>query len=245
MLDDGELKTGDIMDAYVLLFSKLKHNKQNLKDMNNVVDIVYETITEYFGKGWDSEVRNKLLSIGTTLENLRGENIAMCTERAILAQNLFKILGIDSVLKQSMIEFQQNTTPHAYNILRIDGINYIFDSAIPNKINADKPNPIVGKLNNDEYMMLVDGRTKTTIQTEELENGVIYGAGRPGIYSVMQRFESDLDKIRAQAGLTKQTTELGKETLNEQSNISLLDGIEKVEFAISEKLRESKILKDK
>ena len=94
--DKTHCKIGDFSDAYDIL-------KKNIKDysklsLENIGDVVFDTVWQYFGGIDNINERLKYfpdiddeeeLGIGT-LSSLKGQDVAMCVERASLAHNLFK-----------------------------------------------------------------------------------------------------------------------------------------------------------
>lgn len=159
---DGDyynVQIGDVFDAYELLKSKI--NSIDVTDIFELSRIVLETVNEYFGgfdnianrknyyhhSGYDYENKNNKIS------NLKGTGAAMCVERAALAQNLLKSLGINSFYKISGIIKDNNRQVHSYNIIEYNDKYYIFDSSIPNLINGEV-NPLIAEIDKETFTLL-------------------------------------------------------------------------------------------
>ena len=153
-----DAKIGDIKDAYYLLKEKI-----NNIDSNNIYElseVVLDVVDEYFGG--ISNTNNRLNyyydndyeeSKDNKMSNLKGTGAAMCTERAALAQNLLKSLGINSCFKTSGIINNGNKEGHSYNLIEYSNKYYIFDTSIPNVID-NRPNPLIGEIDRDSFELL-------------------------------------------------------------------------------------------
>lgn len=200
--------TGNIDDVYIELFESIK--KQDLEniDTNQIIQIVYQTVNKYFGAEGRVD-RYQFLNeehFGTnTLSDLKGKNLAACVERALLSQNLFKMIGIDSTIKQSDIINNGNQDSHAYNILRIANKNYIYDSAMAKVVNGKKTEPIVGTISDEEYMLIIDGTSRYGAKTKKMENGIIYDSSFNNIDEELKKLTpEEIEAFKRQAKLKQE-----------------------------------------
>ena len=143
---------GDVSDAYEMLKEIIsKNNAQNFED---ICACIYQTVNTYFNgikninkrmsyyKDLDDiETEDDITRVST----LKGEGAAMCVERAMLAQNLLKLLNIGSFYKASCIERDGKLEIHAYNLIANNDKYYIFDSSIPTERNS-KVSPLIGEI---------------------------------------------------------------------------------------------------
>lgn len=151
-------KIGNIKEAYELL--KLKIVNIDINNIFEVSRVVLETIDEYFGGFKNIKQRmdyyypkDEEESKNNTIANLRGTGAAMCTERAALAHNLLKSLGINSVFKTSGIILNNNEEVHSYNLIEYNNKYYIFDPSITNVIN-DCNNPLICEIDKESFDLI-------------------------------------------------------------------------------------------
>ena len=158
--DKTHCKIGDFSDAYDIL-------KKNIKDysklsLENIGDVVFDTVWQYFGGIDNINERLKYfpdiddeeeLGIGT-LSSLKGQDVAMCVERASLAHNLFKSLNINSTLKFLEIMIDGKYDSHAFNLIEDNNKFYIYDSTLRKKV-GDKFGPIFVEIPKDYYLQLM------------------------------------------------------------------------------------------
>ena len=151
-------KIGDIKYSYELLKSKITNIKSD--DIFELSHVVLETIDEFFGGHDNIDARMDYYypedfkeSKNNKISNLKGTGAAMCVERAALAQNLLKSLGINSFFKTSGIIKNNNKEVHSYNLIEFDGKYYIFDSSMPNLIN-NQINPLIAEIDNETFTLL-------------------------------------------------------------------------------------------
>ncbi len=152
---------GNVRDAYEILSKLLKERKPG--NFEELMEIVFETIQTYFGDYQNISERMKNYPDIDMIEgyhydigavaNLKGKNAAMCVERAMLAQNLLKLLCIHSFYKASGIMKDGKLEGHAYNLVEYEDKFYVFDSAIPT-IHDDKIYPIVAEVPKEVFEML-------------------------------------------------------------------------------------------
>ncbi len=151
-------KIGDIKDAYELL--KLKIKNINTTDIYELARVVLETVDEFFGGIDNIEMRLDYYypsdfeeSKDNKISNLKGEGAAMCVERAAVAQNLLKSLGINSFFKTSGIIKNNEKEVHSYNLIEYKGKYYIFDTSIPNLIN-NQVSPLIAEIDEETFRLL-------------------------------------------------------------------------------------------
>lgn len=192
-------KIGNISEAYEILKNKLQNNKEY--SIDEICSIVFEVIDEYFG---NFENTNKRLSFYTDedfieseddygkISDLKGKSSAMCVERAALAQNLLKSLGINSIFKSSRVTVNGKRDAHAYNLVEYEGKYYIFDSTIPT-IKNDKINPLITEIPQEAFasisMPIFDGFSIEVLHYNPLMNmdyNIIYDYGNEKFLNVDQ-----------------------------------------------------------
>lgn len=151
-------KIGDIKEAYELL--KLKISNINNTDIYELSRVVLETVDEFFGGIDNIERRLDYYypsdfeeSKDNKISNLKGKGSAMCVERAALAQNLLKSLGINSFFKTSGIIKNNEQEVHSYNLIEYNDKYYIFDTSIPNLIN-NQVNPLIAEIDKETFTLL-------------------------------------------------------------------------------------------
>lgn len=200
--------TGNLDDTYLILLKKLKNRNLDDIDFSEIVHMVYQTVNEYFGTKGRVDRYNVLKEedLGVnTLSDLKGRNLAACVERALLSQNLFKILGIDSTIKQSSITNNRKEEGHAYNILRVDNKNYIYDSSMAKVVDGKKTEPIVGTISDEEYMLIIDGTSRYGAKTRMMENGIIYDSSFGHIDEELEKLTPEaIESFRRQAKLQEE-----------------------------------------
>lgn len=167
-----KITTGNLDDVYETTLDKIK-KKDNL-NFEEITKLVYQTITDYFGKGHDIQKRLELLPdedseeiVGVAkLTDFKGQNAAMCVERALLSQNIFKLIGVNSTLKLSQITFNGDIDGHAYNILRYKDKFYIYDSSIPTIDEKGEVLPLVKEISEKEYVEIIKENRKDGCKIE-------------------------------------------------------------------------------
>jgi hypothetical protein len=190
-LDDSvDAKIGDIKEAYELLKSKI--NGIDNADIFELSREVLETVDEFFGGFANIDVRMDYYypadfdeSKDNKISNLKGTGAAMCVERAALAQNLLKSLGINSFFKTSGIIKNNNKEIHSYNLIEFNNRYYIFDSSMPNLIN-NQINPLIAEIDKDTFNLLCspipDIGISTTVSHynpyREIDLTITYDSGR-------------------------------------------------------------------
>lgn len=147
---------GNIDDAYISLIGKIK--TEETCDFQTVCKLILETVNEYFGFGYNFEKRMEIFKPtdevrSTPISEIKGQNIAMCTERAMLSQNLLKFIGIDSTLKISQVYSNGYKSVHAYNIVKNEDSHYIFDSTNP-KMEGSEVTPIITEITKEAFDLI-------------------------------------------------------------------------------------------
>ena len=97
----------------------------------------------------DEEYFAKLESL--TIGDLKGKNVAMCTERAAIAQNLLSLFGIESYYCCGSISYNGKQENHCFNIAAAKNGYILLDYSIPCYINAQTLEyaPFQGKIKDD------------------------------------------------------------------------------------------------
>ena len=195
--DVGDIKyciIGNIKEAYELLKKIVQNNNPtNIFDYSKCVQ---EVILNYFGDYSNVDSRLQYFkdtdSDGTIIgnvSNLAHKNAAMCTERAMVAQNLLKQLGIDATFKMSGVIINNKTYCHAFNLIASNDKYYLFDASIPTgKVN--EINPIICEIPKDVYDKISKPNTEigesihvnhfNPLQNNDCD--IIYDAGRDYVY---------------------------------------------------------------
>ncbi len=156
--NNANAKMGDIKDAYLLLESKLRGiDNFNIYELSC---IILETVNEFFGGFVNIDARmtyyypeDFIESQNNKISNLKGTGAAMCVERAALAQNLLKYLGINSFFKASGILRNNKKEDYCYNLIEYNGKYYIFDTSLPNLIN-NQISPLIAQIDEESFTLL-------------------------------------------------------------------------------------------
>ncbi len=190
-------KIGDVSEAYKTLEEKIKTSKSF--DFEKISTLVFEVVDEYFGRF--ENVKSRMLfypdedSIYSgedygKISELKGKSSAMCVERAALAQNLLKIIGINSIFKSSKVIINGKHDAHAYNLVEYDGKYYIFDTTIPT-LRDGIISPIITEIPQDVFnamsMPMIDGYSVEISHfnpLQEIDYTIIYDSGREKSISI-------------------------------------------------------------
>lgn len=137
------MKTND----YIYDFAKyVKKNKINNK--GTLVKFVENFINSYFGISNGIDMRDTYfdrIAFQTTttddeyfeklnnleIGDLKGKNIAMCTERAALAQNLLSLFGFEIYYCMGCVNNNGNEESHCFNIARAKDSFILLDYSLP------------------------------------------------------------------------------------------------------------------
>ena len=120
-------------DSYILDFCKYIKDK-NIENEVSLFRLILEFITNYFGviviKQIDRDDMLKMIYKNETsfydrIEEskfswYKGKGNAMCSERAILVENILSFLGFDIYFILGKIEIDDEEISHSYNILNVD-----------------------------------------------------------------------------------------------------------------------------
>lgn len=137
------MKTTD----YIYDFAKYV-KKNNINNRGTLVKYVENFINSYFGISNGTDMRDTYfdqIAFQTTttddeyfekLENLeigdlKGKNVAMCTERAALAQNLLSLFGFDVYYCMGCVSNNGKEESHCFNIARAKDTFMLLDYSIP------------------------------------------------------------------------------------------------------------------
>lgn len=173
--------------------------KRNITTKGSLIKIIENYINIYFGINTkegdfrddyfdqiafqstttDEEYFAKLANL--ELGNLKGKNIAMCTERTAMAQNLLSLFGIDSYYCMGCVNNAGREEPHCFNIAKAKDCYRLLDYSIPcpvikNNVVVDyapfqgsiefdnledvMQNNLVNSFDNYEYVILPEGIKK-------------------------------------------------------------------------------------
>lgn len=142
-MNDYSMKTTD----YIYEFAQyIKENKINNKE--SLISSIEPFINKYFGISKGKDKRDTYfdqMAFQTTntdeeyfekLENLeigdlKGKNIAMCTERSAIAQNLLSLFGFESYYCIGCINNNGKEEPHCFNIARAQNCFVLLDYSVP------------------------------------------------------------------------------------------------------------------
>lgn len=181
-------------EIYTVLLENLrkiyKHwNKPNLRQITGH-SVIY-ALSEYFGNHFgtqNTEARNReFYSDHTTadsetinLSELKGKNLAVCAEKATVAHNYLKFLGIDShVVFSNNCKLGDSTDGHAYVIFATKNGRFIFDPTNPilvedNEGKINSVNPALYKISEEDYNHLLNrDNHQVAVQhiDQKLDNG--------------------------------------------------------------------------
>jgi len=188
---------GNISDAYQILKDELYIIKPT--NIFQLSECIFNTVQKYFGNYENISQRMNFyhdideIDYGMEMgkvSNLKGQNAAMCVERAMLSQNLLTSLGINSFYKASGINKDAQPEVHAYNIIEYKEKYYIFDTAIPTLID-NKVNPLICEIPKEVYEEIISpqqdiGYSVAVNHYNPLMNkqvSIIYDSKRDKIYN--------------------------------------------------------------
>lgn len=198
---------GNVKEAYTYLreeiFSKEPH------DLFDYAECIEQVVFRYFGNYYYAKKRlsyfptDEEVSEGEKrgrVSDLMHKNMALCTERAMLSQNLLFAIGFDSVFKADGIIINGREKPHAYNLISHGGKYYIFDSTIPTLV-KNKVNPIICEIPKEVYEKISNpnsniGYSVNVKHIDPLTNtecDITYDAGRDNIYKEEKEYTKHLE----------------------------------------------------
>lgn len=164
----AEIKINDPDIYNALLHSLQQVNLVNKAGDNmDASDAIVFALGNYFGNYYGSEDTTKMHNAFASsskgvmdLKDFKGQGLAVCAEKAPVAHNYYKFLGMDSNLILSNLTCQSQKMPHAYVLLRTEKGKFISDPTNP-IIFRDKEMKIVGirsgqyKISEEEYSQLM------------------------------------------------------------------------------------------
>lgn len=192
---------GNISDIYIMFGKNVAERQPHT--FEDYCTCMMKTIKDYFGDYSNIEERmdnypdldyiEDGLPIGK-VSDFKGKNAAMCVERAMVAQNLLKLLGINSYYKCSGILKNDNKEVHAYNVVEYDGKYYVLDATIPT-VKDDEISPLVAEIPQEVFEELIKTRTREGISVEvshfnplrDEDINVVYDAGRKRNYDATKK----------------------------------------------------------
>ncbi len=158
-------------EIYTILLKNLEKfyknsKKQNLKQI--VPNSIIYSLGEYFGNYYgtqEAEDKNKEFYLDHTTANsdtinlseLKGKEFAVCAEKASVAHNYLKFLGIDShIIFSDNCKLGDSNDGHAYIILKTKKGRFIFDPTNPiliinNKGGLEGIKPASYKISEKDY----------------------------------------------------------------------------------------------
>lgn len=192
---------GDISNIYIMFGKNVAERQPHTFEDYSIC--MMKTIQEYFGdySNIDQRMDNypdvDLIEEGLPIgkvSNLKGKNAAMCVERAMVAQNLLKLLGINSYYKCSGIIKNGKKEVHAYNVVEFQSKYYVFDATMPT-VKDEEISPIVAEIPQEVFEELIKVRTREGISVEvshfnplrDEDINVIYDSGRDRKYDASKR----------------------------------------------------------
>ena len=151
----------DEKEIYKLFAEELSKLK-NPNDINQISNAVGETVFKYiggakvFGNDYD---RMRLLKDSTELGDdeknkisvFKNTKMAWCTERACMAHQLFKFLGIDSKIVMATISNNGEHQIHTFNLVKSNKKTILFDSAVMSHAENNAYNPVAMILEEDVF----------------------------------------------------------------------------------------------
>ena len=192
---------GDITDAYMMFGRHVAERRPHSFDdyaicmMNAIQDYFgdYSNIEERMNNYPDLDYISDGAPIGK-VSDLKGKNAAMCVERAMVAQNLLRLMGIRSYYKCSGILKNDNKEVHSYNLVECDGRYYVFDATMPT-LKEEEISPLVAEISKEVFDELIQVRNREGVSVEvehynplrSEDINVTYDAGRKRIYNATRK----------------------------------------------------------
>ena len=192
---------GDISDIYIMFGRNVAERQPHT--FEDYAICMMKTIQDYFGDYSNIDIRMNNypdtdyiedgIPIGK-VSDLKGKNAAMCVERAMVAQNLLRLLGINSFYKCSGILKNGNKEVHSYNLVEFDGKHYIFDATMPT-LKDEEVSPLVAEIPEEVFLESVKSRTREGMSVEvshynplrSEDINVVYDAGRKIKYDATKK----------------------------------------------------------
>lgn len=189
---DSEVRRNFIVDpininddqAYMVLIDVIKQMKvagwQERGMKATLIPAIQHAIGTYFGNHYatvDTETQNRAFylnhvgfdSVDVSLSEIKGKGIAVCAEKAALAQNMLVFAGMQTelVLSYCQVVPDGEKELHAYNIISSDGAKHaIYDPANPTLLNDENGKvlslqPSIHPLSDEQYQSLLRGESVT------------------------------------------------------------------------------------
>ena len=174
------MKTTDFYYEFAKYIKKIKIN-----NIGNLIKEIETFINYYFGVNKDDrDNRDDYLfsiTLGATSDddeawdkinnleigNFKGKRVAMCTEKASLAQNLISLFGIESYWCMGYLNNDGKIEPHCFNIARAKNSYILLDYSVPCQVIQDnKVNdwaPFQGEISLSELEEILNGKPKEYI----------------------------------------------------------------------------------
>ncbi len=120
----------------------------NLDNKGTIVKYIQTFSLNYFGKPCENDIRDSILydyaeknsktdeELFNILDSIdisvfKNKNIALCTERAALAQNLLAFIGFETYYCIGMLNNSGNTLDHAFNVVVRPNDCIVYDTSVP------------------------------------------------------------------------------------------------------------------
>lgn len=140
-------------DSIYSNFYKILQELQDNYTLSDLATCVQRTIFGYFGSGMtQDDFRNYIYlnnwrnDKNTSIKDFKCLGISQCLERASVAHNLFKLLGLKSALISSDVYINNKQSLHCYNIIEYENQTYLVDFNRTSLNPAILPQPIIEKL---------------------------------------------------------------------------------------------------
>lgn len=138
---DGEVCGYQVDNTKELVFRFIeKYKSSKCENIYDLCKIITSVIYDYIGGPNVVGTYQDRVDIanGERLSAFKNSQNAWCQERAVMAHQLFKMIGLDSELAMSQIWLDETITkkgnpkfePHAYNLIKYDGVVYLFDATL-------------------------------------------------------------------------------------------------------------------
>jgi len=166
------LKFNDEQKIYEELANHIKQNfNEKTSDFDLICKSIRDVVYSKIGQTNHAENLDRYCQFTTQKDNIcpisnfYGRDISECSERALIAHNLFKFLGVESYFMAGKLNINNNVQMHNYNIIYIKDKAYIFDLActpLTKKENGElEKNPLIKELSKQEQAMILIQRINT------------------------------------------------------------------------------------
>ncbi len=176
--------------VYEVMFETIKEFKdhQGWKDKplrSMMPEIIQHSLSKYFGNqiGWaDTESKNRQFyfehsdspeSKPISLSEIRGKGLAVCAEKAALAQNLVTFAGLESHLVMSNCKlYGEKPELHAFNILKTENGYFIYDPTNPsitlnkNDNSLKNSSAAIYKISDEDFEKIERGEEIDVVHTD-------------------------------------------------------------------------------